>query len=134
MNFVLAQFNDLDVTITSTELLNDRESFFTFIAVIALLPILFLFAHFVLKDQKPSVFLFIIPITLICGVAMMAYHIYSLRYEIQEMQQFETTYLVIKNTVSLEKIHAARFLGIGFLIGAISTTAVLSFLSRDSQS
>jgi hypothetical protein len=131
--FVLSQFDDLEFVATSTDLFANRESFFTFISVIAVLPSLFLFANFVLKDENPSVFFFIIPFTLICGFGMMMFHVYSLRWELQEMHQFETDYLIVTHHITIENIHAARFLGIGFLIGAISSTAILSFIHRNNR-
>lgn len=129
--FVLSQFKDLDVTFVSTELLGQSNLNFTFVFVITMLPSLFLFSNFALKDQKSWIFLVIIPVTLICGVALMAFHIYSLRAEVAE---FSESMPFMKNSMSISKIHAARYLGIGFLMGIIISTAILSFLTRDKKS
>ena len=129
-HFVLGQFKDLNAIFISNELLGQFKSTYTFVFVIAILPCLFLFANFILKDQKPWIFLVIIPITLICGVALLSFHIYSIRMEILELP--ELTFMDTR-PFPVSRIQVARYLGIGFLMGAIISTAILTFLTRDRK-
>ena len=105
LRFVLSQFDDLNVQFQVRSLTEPMGHLFTFMSVISMLPGLFLFSHFILKDQKPKVFLLIVPITFLFGIAMIALHIYSIR---TEMLEFELPYF-IKDTYSFSIVHAERY-------------------------
>ncbi|MDG1331169.1 MAG: hypothetical protein P8P74_02490 [Crocinitomicaceae bacterium] len=130
--FVISQLKDLNVSMSSTALFAQFSARWTFASVISLLPALFLFSHWILKDQKPKVFLLIIPITVLFGLALMAFHIYSIRQEMIELNEMFPSF--IRNSLSTSNIHAARYLGIGFIVGNIFSTAVVSFTTRDRMS
>lgn len=55
-HFVLGHFKDLNLQLQTSELLGILPKALTFASVISILPALFLFSHFVLKDQKTKVF------------------------------------------------------------------------------
>jgi hypothetical protein len=132
LHFVLDQFRDLNV-IVQTSGLNDVFTLkATFVGVISLIPALLFFSHFILKDQNPKIFLFILPMTLLCGFALMALHLFSIRTEIVAYP--DLSLLNIQNSFSISNIHAERYLGIGFILGTLFSTAILSFSSRDRKS
>ena len=122
LHFVLGQFSDLPVIFESRNIASVVESRLIFTAVVAMLPLLFLFSHFILKSEKLTIFLAIVAITLLCGLVMLEFHIYSLRF----MAEGQYEYII-----SIDDIRASLYLGIGFLLGAILSTAIFSFIFRN---
>lgn len=127
-SFVYRQFEDIELYVLATDISGQFESIYIFVVSIAILPCLFLLSNVVLRDEKPWRNLVVIPLTILCGIILMSYHIHSMRLEILDHRISFTDF-----GIPVAKIRAGRYLGIGFLIGAMISTALVSFLTREQN-
>lgn len=119
------------LNLVSTSVLPQENSFFILPIVIGCIPILLFLSDYIVQYKKPLPFVVTIVTILICGILFMSLHLRGLKADYLYVQQIIGE---IQNSMSTSSIHAARHLGLGFLIGAIVPTAIFYLAVRNRKS
>ena len=119
------------VNLVSTSILPQQQSFLSFIMVLALIPILLLMSDIIVQYKKLFSFTITLLSILICGILFMSFHLQVLKANYLSIPEISEE---IQNSMSTSSIHAERYLGIGFLLGAIIPTTIFHLISRKRKS